>query len=82
MLMQLQVISLAKPKLKSQHLHKFWWWEPMYVELGIATHVLYSGKRGQARPGADSGAGPGADFIFETRGIVGGYKVLMVAFLV
>ena len=29
------------------------------------------GKRGQARQGADLGADPGADFIFEMRGIVG-----------
>ena len=29
-------------------------------------------ERGFARPGADLSADPGADFIFEMRGIVGG----------
>ena len=33
------------------------------------------GKRGQARQGADLGADPGADFIFEMRGIVGRLRV-------
>ena len=29
-------------------------------------------ERGFARPGADLGADPGADFFFERRGILGG----------
>ena len=36
----------------------------------LRTNDPQRGKRGQARPGADLGADPGADFIFEMRGIV------------
>ena len=36
------------------------------------------GKRGQARQGADLGADPGADFIFEMRGILSSGEVSSV----
>ena len=35
-------------------------------------------ERGFARPGADLGADPGADFIFEKRGILGGLIIIRI----
>ena len=39
-------------------------------------------ERGFARPGADLGADPGADFIFEMRGIVRGLVVTVGGLLI